>query len=247
MTTPNLELEGNEDEGTQLETPNPDPTNTSAPDPAQPAPTPQLNFQQLYNESVRLRIAAESELDRYRRETPAPRAAEAEITDEDIAQRPAQAIKELINRSLKAGLGDINEISADFKRGKQLEEAEELVFSTMPNLIPFRQHLATEVRKSLRNASGVDPSIYALALDAVIGRQAREAMLNIPAPAPAKPVQSGAPAPRPSGSPPSGNSPKLPKLGAMEKQGMKSINLDPEKPEDVQKYFTLISDEEFVP
>ena len=209
-----------------------------------PAPTsPEFDYRALYADSTRARIAAETELERFRQEQRQQTPETPSITDEDISQRPAESIRELIRRELQANLGPVNEISQEYKINKQMNEAENTVFNAYPDLAQYRQGLAAEVRSVLRNASSIDPSTYAVTLDAVIGRYARQNLMGQQVVPPTPPVPP-APAPRPNGAPPAPSSNAPNKLSEMERKAMRKVGLDPNKQADVKSFWDIVNNDE---
>lgn len=210
----------------------------------EPAPTKaEFDYRTLYQDSTRARIAAETELERFRQETKFAAQHEPDISEEELAATPAKAIRDMIRRELQANLGPVNEISEDFRRNKQIANAEEVVFNSYPDLAQYRQALATEVRNKLRNVNNVDPSIYAVTLDATIGEYYRRNVMNQPQNQ-TTPVQTPAPAPRPTSTSPlkSGDQPKT--LTEAERKSARRAGLDPNKPTDVKAFWDIVNNEE---
>lgn len=221
---------------------------SSDPSPA-PAPTntqPQFNLAELYQDSQRMRIAQEAEIQRLQRELnqrnqPTPR----EITDDDFHNRPAESVREVIRQEMAAIAGPVNEITTQTRVSRQMNEAEDAVFQSMPQLNGYREALSREVRTALRNAQNVDAPTYAATLQAVVGRYYMNQIFNqqqAPTPAPTPPTPNGAPAPKPNGGRPVQGTPAL-KPSELERKGMRNIGLDPNKKEDVDKFFAIVNDE----
>lgn len=212
-----------------------------------PAPI-DFDYRGLYQESTRARIAAETELERLRnesRQTSTP--SEPEITDEDVGRAPATAIRTMIRNELKAALGPVHQVTERIQISDALENAESVVWSTYPpQMQQYRDNLGPKVRAALKGAKSIDPSVYAVTLDAIIGQEARMALMNQPvAPQPQqRSAPSGAPAPRPNGGPPpvSGNAPQ--KITEMERGAMKRAGFDPNKPADIKAFFDIVNNDE---
>jgi len=246
---------------TPPETQEPSPTNNTPVTPTQPQ-APQLDYQSLYSDSIRQRIAYEAEIQRLRAEQNQRQNApdEPEITNDDIQQNPAQSIQELIRRELRGVAAGVNEFQTERRVTKELEHAENTVFSAMPHLAPFRGYLGGEVRKALQNAKTVDPATFAVTLDAVIGRHYNQMLANPAAfqvqNTPASPANPAAntqmpnnppprtPAPAPRNQAPQNTAPI--KLSEMERKSMRQHNYDPNKREDVDRFLAIVNNDEGV-
>jgi hypothetical protein len=199
---------------------------------------PQIDYRAQYNEMVRRLLAQEQELEAIKQNVTQRRAEpDPDITDEDIQQRPATAIKEIIQRELRSALGEVQEISQSFKRDKQIAEAEEKVFSAYPHLQPYREALSTTVRQALSSARTVDPGTYATTLAAVVGNYAIQSLIAQP------PAQTPAPQPPPRGAVPTPSTSNTKQLSPIEIKAMRRAGFDPNKKEDVQRFFDIVNND----
>lgn len=217
-----------------------------------PAPVaPQIDFAALYRESLqeRNRLAAEAEALRAARNAPQP---EEELTDADIEKYGTTGtIKKIVASTLRTelqqSLGDIGMLSAEWKRGKQIETAEQQFFQQFPQIANVRNELSAIVRQALQNAPNVDANTYSQAALSAIGLyniQQMTQQANTPAapsnvPAPSRP---SAPAPRTNGSP----APTAPRLTELERKAMRTAGFDPNKREDYDKFMAIVNNEDGV-
>ena len=107
-----------------------------------PQGQPDLDWRSLYAQSVRERQMREAELDSLRQQAMA---------------RPQET------------LGDVGEISRDFKKQKQLDSAEVQFFQQFPHLAQYRDVLSGTIRGQLQTSPSVDSGAYATQAFATIG------------------------------------------------------------------------------
>jgi hypothetical protein len=244
--------ESTTEEGVGLDT-SLDTGDTTPQDPPAPAPN-ELDWRALYAQSIRERQERDAELAQLRAQLtqPKPEAAprEEDITDADIERLGTTGvIKEIVARTLRkelqSSLGDVGEISRDFKRNKMVEQSEQAFFNQFPHLAQFRETLAPTIRGQLQNASQIDPSTYATQAFATIGyytaMNAAQPQQNTPAPT--NVPRQNIPPSRTNGAPtPASRS--LPRLSELERTGMKKIGLDPNKREHVEEFLALVNNDE---
>lgn len=240
----------NEQNGDTLDTPSGE---GNTPEVTPSAPTaPQIDFAALYRESLaeRNRLQAEAEALRNARSTPQ----EEEITDEHLEKYGTTGtIKKIVAQTIRAelqgSLGDIGQISQDYKRGKQFESAEGAFFAQNPHLAPYRDDLSRSVRQTLANAPNIDPQRYMEVAYATIGMYQANAMAQQMQNGgqPAAQPQSNAPA-RPSAPTPRvGNAPvnnSAPRLNEIERHAMRKAGFDPNKREDYDKFMAIVNNDE---
>lgn len=223
--------------------------------PETPPASNELDWKLLYAQSVRERQERENELQQLRQQLTAPKQAapqEEEITDADIERYGTTGvIKKIVAQTLRSelqnSLGDVREVSQDFKKNKQIASAENAFFSQFPHLAQYRDTLSSTIRGQLTNFQSVDPNTYATQAFATIGyytamnaaqpAQTTNAPVNTPTPKPMTPTRTnGSPAPTRT----------APRLNELERTGMKRIGLDPNKPEDVQEFLRMVNNDEGV-
>lgn len=222
-------------------------------DPQQPEdPTPPTNepdFKTLYLDSLR-------ERERLLLAQPpaptlevAPPQEESAPTLEEFQADPLNAIDRLLDRRLKAQLGDVTTMSAEYKMQRAVSDAENKVFQASPHLIQFKDQLAPQVRQLLiESGYAPTPQNYRNTMLAVIGNYTLQAALNGGGTPPANTPPS---TPVPNNQPPT-NRPKVPtpnntpKVNETEKSEMRKLKMDPSKPEDILRWKSLIGEDAFV-
>lgn len=219
-----------------------------------PAPVvPQIDYAALYRESVAERRRLEEEADRLRQaQQQKPQYADEEITDEyfekhGTAKGVKTIVESVIAKQLRESLGDIGELSQDFKRGKQIASAEERFFQEFPQLGALKDPLTTEVRKYLQNAPSVDVNTYRSTALAMIG--ALTAQNFNPAAA-----QQTQPQTQPTPSVPSAPAPRggaqirkpVRKLTEFERTAMRQAGFDPNKSESIEEFFRIVEGDDGV-
>jgi hypothetical protein len=213
-----------------------------------PAPTPDLDWKLLYAQSIRERQERDAELSALRAQLNAPKPQqEEEVTDADVERLGTTGvIKKIVAQTLRNelsnSLGDIREISSDFKKNKQIAQSEETFFSQFPHLAQYREVLSNTIRGQLNNYQQVDPSIYATQAFATIGYYTA---MNAATP-PAQPTPQTS---QPRQIPPTRGNPPVPakaqpRLTELERAGMKRIGLDPNKSDDVAEFMRLVNNDE---
>lgn len=228
----------------------------TSPQTPEPQPTSnELDWKLLYAQSVRERQERENELAQLRQQLTAPKPSapqEEEITDADIERYGTTGvIKKIVAQTLRNelsnSLGDIREISGDFKKNKQIASAEEAFFSQFPHLAQYRDTLSKTIRGNLNNFQSVDSNIYATQAFATIGYYTA---MNAANPNPATPPVNNAATPKPMAPTRNNGAPtptrQAPRLSELERTGMKRIGLDPNKAEDVQEFLRIINNDEGV-
>ena len=235
-----------EQNGDTLDTPSGE-VNTPEVTPSAPA-APQIDFAALYRESLNERNRLQAEADSYRNARNAPQ--EEEITDEHLEKYGTTGtIKKIVAQTIRAelqgSLGDIGQISQDYKRGKQFESAEGAFFAQNPHLVTYRDALSQSVRQTLANAPNVDPQRYMEVAYATIGMYQANAM--------AQQIQTGgqqqnnaptrasSPAPRVGGAPVNNSAPRLTEL---ERRAMRNAGFDPNKRDDYDNFMKIVNNEE---
>ena len=240
------------DSGTHLDsdTPTGDITPQS---PEAPTANPnELDWRALYAQSVRDRQEREAELAalRAQQNTPAPQPQDESITDEDIQKYGTvgtieRVVAKVLRKELQGSLGDVGEISRDFKRNKQLDSAEASFYSQYPHLSQYRETLSPTIRGQLQNAPNVDPMVYAQQAFATIGYYTAMNAANNPTPS--RPVANNTPTPTPSVPNRVNGSPAAPKtnvrLSELERTGMRRMGLDPNKREDVDSFMDMVNND----
>ena len=255
MTAPNFETND------ETETTNPegaDPIDSSPeganiqPQNTPPQP-PAIDFAALYRESVAERRRLEEERERLLAERNAPQHQDPEITDEYFEKHgTAKGVKTIVestvSKLLRETLGDVGEISQDFKRNKQIASAEEKFYQDFPNLFVVRGQLSSTVRQLLSNAPNVDSGTYrqvALATIGALTAQGFNPNSNTPAAQPQTPSTPSVPsAPSPRSVPPTRKTVR--KLTEFERSAMKRAGFDPNKSDDIDGFFAMVENDEGV-
>lgn len=254
MTAPNAQL----NDETMTETDNeadhidssPEGSNIEAQNPTPQPPT--IDFAALYRESLVERRRQEEELERLRNERNAPQTPQhQEITDEyfekhGTAKGVATIVESVLERKLRETLGDVSELSQDFKRGKQLAAAEEKFYQAYPQLAGYREQLAPNIRSVLANAPSIDPRTYEQATLSAIGLLTIN-NLNAAPPQPQTqpsntPNVPSTPAPR------GGVQIRKPvrKLTEFERTAMRQAGFDPNKADSIEEFFRIVEGDEGV-
>lgn len=256
MTAPNMELSDDttldqNDGADHIDggdgTPNIEPQNTA------PA-IPQIDYAALYRESVAERRRLEEEADRLRQaqQQPKQQFADEEITDEyfekhGTAKGVKTIVESVIAKQLRESLGDIGELSQDFKRGKQIASAEERFYQEFPQLIGYKDQLSATVRPFLNNAPNVDVNTYRqVALSAIGALTVQNLTQQQNAPANTQPQATpsvpSAPAPR------GGTQIRKPvrKLTEFERTAMRKAGFDPNKSESIEEFFKIVEGDDGV-
>lgn len=253
MTAPNLDQVETND--TTLDAPS-DPIDTSAEQsniqevPAAPT-VPAIDWATMYRESLRERQRMEEEVEalRQQRNAPAPQQDE-DITDDYFEKHgTAKGVKSIVestvSKLLRETLGDVGEISQEFKRNKQLTIAEERFYQSYPQLAGYREQLSPNVRQLFSNAPTVDPKEYERTALATIGYLTINNLAqqnNAPQPTSAPSVPS-APTPRNAGTPV--RTPTR-RITEFERMAMKKNGFDPNDPKSIQEFFAIVENDEGV-
>lgn len=238
------EQEGADHIDTQQESVNIDQQNTT--------PTPSIDFSALYRDSLAERRRMEDELERLRNERNAPQNPQhVEVTDEyfekhGTAKGVTAVVESTVAKLLRESLGDIGELSQDFKRGKQMASAEEKFYQEFPQLMGYKEQLSPTVRQFLSNAPSVDVTTYRQVALSAIGALTVQNLSNTPAPQPTPtkeaPSVPSTPVPR------AGSQIRKPirKLTEMERSAMRKSGFDPNKAESIDEFFALVDNDEGV-
>ena len=229
-----------------------DNSDTSTQEPESPAAA-EPDWRAFYAQSVRERQSNETELQNLRnqlaQQPKAPMQQEEDITDADIERYGTTGvIKKIVGQTLRAelsnSLGDISEISRDFKRGKQLDQSENSFFNQYPHLQPYREALGSTIRGQLQNAQNVDPNAYQTQAFATIGyytamnaanQQQQQPMNSV------TPPRQNIPPNRTAGTPAPARS--AVKLAEIERVGMRKMGMDPNKKEDVDEFLAMVNND----
>ncbi len=206
----------------------------------------------LYRESLAERRRMEQELEEARQRLNAPKPQdEEEITDEyfekhGTAKGLTKIVRSQVATLLKESLGDIGEISQDFKRGKQLSAAEEKFFQSYPHLVNFKDQLAGPVRNLLSNAPSVDPATYERTALAAIGYMTVNNMMQQPA----APTTQTAPVTTPSAPTQRATASQVRKptrrLTEFERTAMRKSGFNPDDSKSVEEFFAIVENEDGV-
>lgn len=245
-------MDGTQDANTEvLDTQTPDNDaqldNSQAPAQVQPQ-TPDIDYRALYAQSVRERQQREQELEMLRQQQlmqSQPRE-NLDVTDADIEKLgTVETISRIVRKQLQDSLADVGEISRDFKRQKQLDQAEASFYQQFPHLSQYRDVLSTTIRGQLQNAPSVDPGTFATQAFATIGYYTAMNAASPPVnnqqqmsqpPRQNPPTRTnGAPAP---------TSRTAPRLSELERTAMKRAGFDPNKREDVDSFFAIVNNDE---
>lgn len=211
---------------------------------------PAIDFQALYRESLAERRRQEEELERLRGERNKP----AQSQDEDItddyfekhgtAKGVAAIVETKVAKLLQQSLGDIGELSQDFKRGKQIASAEEKFYQEFPQLLGWKDQLSSSVRGFLSNAPNVDIGTYRQVALSTIGALTVQNLNAQPQKpnTPQSPSVPSAPTQR------TNTQTKAPirKMSEFERSAMKRAGYDPNKREDVDAFWAIVDGEEGV-
>ena len=209
-----------------------------------PQGQPDLDWRSLYAQSVRERQMREAELDSLRQQAMARPQEDLSVTDADIEKLgTVETIGRIVRKQLQETLGDVGEISRDFKKQKQLDSAEVQFFQQFPHLSQYRDVLSGTIRGQLQTSPSVDASAYATQAFATIGyytamnaaSQPQQQNNTMP-PRQATPTSriNGAPAPVRS----------TPKLSELERTAMRRAGYDPSKATDIDAFFTIVNNDE---
>lgn len=217
----------------------------------QPPAAPQIDFAALYRESVRERQQRDEELAQLRAQLTQRNAPqEEELTDNDIERLGTvgtinKVVENQLRKHLSEQFGPITEMSREFKRNKQIAEAENQFFQQFPQAQSAREALSSVVRQTLANATNVDATTYTQAALAAVGLYTFNNMNSQPAAAPAAPTRTSAPAPRVNGNPaaPAATTRRLTEL---ERTAIRNYGLDPNKRADVDSFFAIVENDEGV-
>jgi hypothetical protein len=212
--------------------------------PQQPQ-VPDIDYRALYAQSVRERQQREMELETLRQQQyQAPRE-NLDVTDADIEKLgTVETISRIVRKQLNDSLADVGEISRDFKRQKQMDNAESSFYQQFPHLVQYRDVLSSTIRGQLQNAPQVDPATFATQAFATIGyytamnaaTPAQPAVNNAPPPRQTPPARTnGAPIP---------TNRNAPKLSELERTAMRRAGFDPNKREDVDSFFAIVNNDE---
>lgn len=237
----------NEQNGDTLDTPSGEVNNTEVA-PSAPA-APQIDFAALYRESLTERNRLQAEADALRTQRSAPQ--EEEIDDSHLEKYGTtgtikKIVAQTLRQELQSSLGDIGQISQDYKRGKQFNSAEDTFFAHNPHLTPFREALTSSVRQTLANSPNVDPQRYMEVAYATIGMyqanaMAQQAQNGGQQPQNNAPSRVSAPTPRVGGAPVSNSAPRLTEI---ERRAMRSAGFDPNKRDDYDSFMKIVNNDE---
>jgi hypothetical protein len=217
--------------------------------PSTPA-APQIDFAALYRESLAERRAMQERLEAIERQRTTPQ--EEELTDNDIERLGTvgtinKVVENQLRKHLSEQFGPITEMSREFKRNKQIAEAENAFFQQFPQASGAREALAQVVRQTLSNAPNVDANTYTQAALAAVGLYTFNNMNNQPPAAPTNtsPQRTSAPAPRVNGNP-SAPAATGRRLTELERAAIRNYGLDPNKRADVDSFFAIVENDEGV-
>lgn len=209
-----------------------------------PQAQPDLDWRALYAQSVRERQMREAELEQLRQMQTQPRE-DLSVTDADIEKLgTVETIGRIVRKQLTETLGDVNEISRDFKRQKQMDAAEGQFFQQFPHLYQYRDVLASTIRGQLQSAPSVDVNTYATQAFATIGYYTAMNAANPPAQQPVNntPPRQAPPQSRTNGTPLGTKT--APRLSEMERTAMRKAGYDPNKASDVNDFFAIVNNDE---
>lgn len=213
---------------------------------AQLAPTPDLDWRSLYAQSVRERQQRELEIEQLRQQQQRPQQTEnLDVTDADIEKLgTVETISRIVRKQLQDSLADVGEISRDFKRQKQMDNAESAFYQQFPHLTQYRDVLSSTIRGQLQNAPNVDASTFATQAFATIGYYTAMNAATPAAPVSnTPPARQSVPATRTSGAPtPTAGSVR--KLSELERTAMRRAGFDPNKRDDVTAFFAIVDNDE---
>lgn len=210
-----------------------------------PQAQPDLDWRSLYAQSVRERQQREAELEQLRQHLSRPQE-DLAVSDADIEKLgTVETIGRIVRKQLQETLGDVNEISRDFKRQKQLDTAELQFFQQFPHLAQYRDVLSNTIRGQLQTAPSVDAGTYATQAFATIGYYTA---MNAANPAPQQtqvnsvPPRQAPPTSRINGAPTPVRS--APKLSELERTAMRKAGYDPNKATDIDAFFSIVNNDE---
>lgn len=217
---------------------------TGSPDP--------IDYRTLYLERVRQQTQMESELERLK-QTPTQQPQQPQrptITDDDIRERPADAIGNLVENRIREALAQqiapISEMANAYRQQTAISQAEQAVFRDMPHLSVIQNDPAALNAVRQRAAAFGPPTkaTYQEALFATIGQFAAANLLPQNQNTQPPQQQLSTPAPRTPGRAPTGSA--TPRLNEAEKTQMRKLKLDPAKPEHVTEFMELMADGDYV-
>ena len=227
---------------TQQETVNVEPQNTA----------PAFDMGALYRDSLAERRRLEAEIEALRQaQQRTPQHEEIEVTDEffekhGTAKGVKTIVESVIAKQLRESLGDIGELSQDFKRTKQINSAEEKFFQEFPQLISYRDQLAPTVRQFVSNAPNVDVNTYRQVALSAIGALTVQNLTqqnNAPAPTNSNVAPTSTPTPRTASAP---VRTPVRRLSELERTAMRNSGYDPNKREDIDAFFAIVENDEGV-
>jgi hypothetical protein len=255
MTAPNLDQVETNDP--TFETPS-DPIDSSSEQstvqevPAAPV-APAIDWTAMYRESLAERRRMEQELEELRQQRNAPTSTPEEDITDDYFEKHGTAkgvhavVKKTVAELLRESLGEVGEISQDYKRNKQLSTAEEKFYQSYPQLAGYREQLSPNVRQLLSNAPSIDPATYERTTLAAIGYLTINnlaAQNNTPqTPTSNAPSVPSAPTPRSAGTPVRTPTRRLTEL---ERSAMKRAGFDPNDGKSIQEFFAIVENDEGV-
>lgn len=253
MTAPNLEMLDDEPNNESQEGTDPIDSQESGSniEPQTPTPTaPSIDWAAMYRESLADRRRMEAEIEEIRKAQSVPRQEDVDITDEyfekhGTAKGVAAIVETKVAKLLQQTLGDVGEISQDFKRNKQLSVAEDNFYRSYPQLAGYREQLAPNIRQFLANAPNVDPRTYEQTTLAAIGAMTISNLGQTPAPTPTPSQAPSVPsAPTPRG----GQQVRTPvrRLTEIERTAMRRAGFDPNKAESINEFFAIVENDEGV-
>lgn len=209
-----------------------------------PQAQPELDWRSLYAQSVRERQMREAELEQLRMQQMQPKE-DLSVSDADIEKLgTVETIGRIVRKQLQETLGDVGEISRDFKRQKQMDSAEGQFFQQFPHLAQYRDVLSSTIRGQLQTAPNVDANTYATQAFATIGYYTAMNAANpqMQQPVNNTPPRQAPPQSRTNGAPiPTRNAPKLSEL---ERTAMRKAGYDPNKATDIDAFFAIVNNDE---
>lgn len=242
MTAPNLDLPTDDPQELQDDSaPIDTQPSTEQLSPQTPA-VPEIDYRALYLEGVRQRGMLEAQLQQ--NVVPQQSSAPEEITDDHIEK---YGTVNTIRKLLKQELADVGEISQDFKRTKAIEKAEQQFFATVPHYAQYSEAIKSTVRPMLQGQQNIDANAYSNAFYVALGRLAEQQAFSNPATPPvstnnAQPPRQSVPTGRTNGAPVSSSA--VPRLSEMERTAIRRAGYDPNKSDDVKKFFAEIDNDE---
>lgn len=209
-----------------------------------PPVQPDLDWRSLYAQSVRERQQREAELEQLRQQYTRPQE-DLSVSDADIEKLgTVETIGRIVRKQLQDTLGDIGEISRDFKKQKQVDTAEAQFFQQFPHLAQYRDVLSNTIRGQLQTAPNVDANTYATQAFATIGYYTAMNAANPPQQTQVNsaPPRQAPPTSRTNGAPTPVRS--IPKLSELERTAMRKAGYDPNKATDVDAFFAIVNNDE---